>query len=506
MDFSGGVNKIKEEITSFFKKYWFGVVISIILFYGFIFRLEGFIIRENWIDEIALACNFVENNGFLWIFKPLNHDQIAPPLFLAAAKIFTTIFKGAEWSYRIIPALSAMASIPVFYFVSKKFLSARHSIIFANFLYAVNFALIRYATEFKQYQTDILIFMVLLLYLSNKNLQNIDFKGGVKYSIIFTIAFFVSQPTIFLVFGFVLYNVILKIKTDGIKDIKNLLKICAVPVIPLIFVLLYKYLTPKDLTDFMNDWWDDGFITFKNFFHIIVENTNFFFYNIKCFYMLAPFIFAGFFVYIFKRNKTTDIFMLSLFGVFLAGMLKFYPYLHRLILFLFPFFILFICKIFDYFKFKNKGLNKVFTIGIIAFSFLFLNLYLNYVICKNRNITFVGISRARTATLILNELHKKGEPVFVPESNRIFYAFYDDCIGLKFKEETIWLDEMTEESLSKIANTIDKNKLYWVYIPSYSKDRPGVDYFENWIEKTGRIVLYRIKFRRASYIYKVKFL
>ncbi len=163
----------------FLKKYWYHILIFAIIICAIVFRVEALRIRESWWDEAALAYNFVENEGILWTFKPLAHFQMAPPLFLILTKFVTSIFQGTEWSYRIIPFLSSIISIPVFYILSTKFLTQKRAVIFANFLYAVNFALIRWATEFKQYSGDILIFMLVFLWLNNfdkKELQGL--KGG----------------------------------------------------------------------------------------------------------------------------------------------------------------------------------------------------------------------------------------------------------------------------------------------------------------------------------------
>lgn len=165
----------------FLKKYWYHILIFAIIICAIVFRVEALHIRESWWDEAALAYNFVENEGILWTFKPLAHFQMAPPLFLILTKFVTSIFQGTEWSYRIIPFLSSIISIPVFYILSTKFLTQKRAVIFANFLYAVNFALIRWATEFKQYSGDILIFMLAFLWLNNfdkKELQSL--KGGGK--------------------------------------------------------------------------------------------------------------------------------------------------------------------------------------------------------------------------------------------------------------------------------------------------------------------------------------
>ncbi len=489
----------------FLKKYWYHILIFAIIICAIVFRVEALRIRESWWDEAALAYNFVENEGILWTFKPLAHFQMAPPLFLILTKFVTSIFQGTEWSYRIIPFLSSIISIPVFYILSTKFLTQKRAVIFANFLYAVNFALIRWATEFKQYSGDILIFMLVFLWLNNfdkKELQGL--KGGVKLTLIFTILFFISQPTIFLLFGFLAYHFLSNVNNYK-TTYKILFKLCLIPILPLLSVFLYKNSMPGSTDVFMYAWWGDGFITIKYIPHIVKENLNFFFYNIKCLMFLAPLIFAGFFICLFSKDKIYRFLMLCIFGAIAAGVFRFYPYLHRLILFLFPFFIIFIAKVFD-FKIQNKVFDKILSFCLIGFTCIFLVLYSGKIICKNRTSEFDNISKASTVSLILkDQFNNKTDILIYPRYNKIFYIFYKDCLKINIKKEnTLELLFFDKDNLKNSLANIDKDKNYWIYIPSYYTKPSGAENLLDYVKNNGTI-LYQKKLGIASHLYKVKF-
>lgn len=472
---------------------------------SFAFRLEALKSKESWWDEVALACNFIENKGFFWAFKPLKYFQMAPPLFLILTKLINLIFNGAEFSYRIIPFLASITSIPVFYILSTKFLTHKRTIIFANFLYAVNFALIRWSTEFKQYSSDVLIFMLVLLWLNNFNPKKLqDIKEGIKIAVIFTALFFISQPVIFLLFGFITYIFLLNVDDYRITY-KTLRNLCLIPIVPIVCVFLYKSSIPYSTDVFMHYWWRDGFITIKSVMHIIKENLNFFFYNIKCLMFLAPLIFIGFFISIFNKDKIYKMLIFSIFGIIAASIFGFYPYLHRLILFLFPFFIIFIAKVFDL-KIHNKILNKILSSCLIAFVIVFLFLYSGQFICKNRISEFDRISKAKTVSVILKEQFNNNTDILIyPRYNKIFYIFYKDCLKLDIKKEnTIELLFFDEDAINNALKNINTDKNYWIYIPSYYTKPSGGKNLLSYIENNG-VILYEIKYNIASHLYKVRF-
>ena len=413
------LNIIKNTVGAFLIKYWYFILICFILLLSAAFRIEVYFLdRQFWPDEAALAANVVDNNGFLWAFLPLNYFQIAPPLFLILTKIITSFFGASEMAFRFLPFLASLISIPVFYMLSKKFLNTKHAIIFANFLYAINFALIRYSSEFKQYSADILIFMLVLLWLSKLDVKDLTIQSILVLNIVFSLLFFISQPTVFLLFGLIAFTLL--------KNIKNY-KFCLIGILPLAAVILYKIQMPSNVTAYMQQYWADGFISFCTIRQFLTENLNFFFYGIKCLKFLIPFIFIGFLIFLYKTYKmdakVNKIFIFSLFGVVLASALHLYPALNRMILFLFPFVIIFISSVFD-FKMKNVHFGKALTIFIIVFSLLFFILFDAKIICKNRNNIILDCCRGRDLAIILKENFNKDDILIISKFNECFYRYY----------------------------------------------------------------------------------
>lgn len=329
------VNEFAGKIFGFFKKHWFYIVLLIIFTVGISYRLEAYIFGD-WLgfDEAQLACNFLNHKGFLWVFRPLDNIQVAPPIFLLGTKVLTLFFGSGEYTLKFIPFLASVLSVFVFYFLSKKFLKSPAAIIIANSLFATNFIIVNYAAVFKQYSLDVLVFMAVLLWVSNLKSNNFTLKKCAVYGILFTIFFFVSQPVVFILFGFVLYNF------KRIKDFKFWL----IPLIPLSFVLLYKFSMPKDLNVYMDDYWQLGFVAFGHITDLIRENIIFFLIGGKHLLPFVPLVFIGALISVFRAFRVQNelfkincILLLSLFGAILASALRLYPLLGRTIVYLFPF-------------------------------------------------------------------------------------------------------------------------------------------------------------------------
>lgn len=484
----------------FIKKYWYLLIISLIFCFSISFRFEAYFLnRQFWYDEAALASNFLEHSGFIWIFQHLNHFQMAPPLFLGTVFLLVSIFGKSDLVFRFLPFFCSILSIFVFYKLSKKFLKTKFSIIFANFLFAANIALILYGIEFKQYSSDILIFMSGLIWISKQNLENITFKDILKYNIVFTILFLASQPAIFLLFGFVLYGII--------QNRKNF-KIYFIPVFPMLCAILYKVSMPENLSENMREYWQFAFISGENVFNILKENLNFFFLHIKCLGFLTPLIFAGFIIFIFKnKTKIAHILILSLTGAALASILHFYPLVQRLSLFTFPFVIIFIASCFD-FKFPSEKINKIFFSGFIIFIFLFLILFQAKVICKERMDIFSGFIRARDISIILKEnFDNKKDILLIPGSNKLYYNYYAGTLKLNIDKNNIIVFE-DKDDLNEILNKANKEKSYWIFITSNFSTGLIEPHIKEKLKKNKNIfIIYEIKFtafkKYPSCLYKI---
>jgi uncharacterized membrane protein len=148
-----------------------------------------------------LALNIV-NRSFVELLQPqLDYGQTAPPGFLLVQKLLTALLGNTDYVLRIFPLICGLASIWAMYALAKRLLVDRLSIIAAIALFAVSDRLIYYASEAKQYSSDVLICLLLLLAIArdfDRNLSNQDF---VLLAALGTAALWFSHPALFILAG-----------------------------------------------------------------------------------------------------------------------------------------------------------------------------------------------------------------------------------------------------------------------------------------------------------------
>jgi hypothetical protein len=112
------------------------------------------------LDEIALVVNVVERRWMDLLFQPLAHAQVAPVGFLFLTKANTVWAGNGEAALRLLPFLSSLASLVLFWRVSRRCLSASAAMA-ALAVFAVSPTLVLYAGVAKPYSGDVAIALAL---------------------------------------------------------------------------------------------------------------------------------------------------------------------------------------------------------------------------------------------------------------------------------------------------------------------------------------------------------
>ncbi len=160
--------------------FYFFIVLGIFL------RLYRYLSNSSlWVDEAKLALNIV-NSSFFDLLGPLiNPPQFAPVGFVLSTKFLTVVFFENELTLRLIPLISAILSIFLFFSICKKLLDQKSLLIAVSF-FSISEYLIQYSSEFKQYSSDV-FFSLLLVYMALKIDEEAD--GSSKLMSILTLGF-----------------------------------------------------------------------------------------------------------------------------------------------------------------------------------------------------------------------------------------------------------------------------------------------------------------------------
>lgn len=407
--------KIKEIGFYFF--------VAALLLLGIYFRVLFFSYgRPFWNDESAMALNLIPRS-FGQLFLPMDYWQFSPPLFSCAAKFFSLFVSKYEYAYRIPALLSSILSIPVFFLFCKKFLEKKISLFFALMIFVFNYKLIYYSAELKQYSTDIVIFLLILLSFFYIDFTKIKNYVLVLTGLIFGLSFWFSYSAVFGVFCLgVVYLV---------KDIKNWKKYCFL-FVPCAVSALFLYLFIHNISssDYLHSFWAKGFIAknFSNLFDVIQANARFYFLNFSNKFFIYLLFFSGL-ICVFWKLKEVKYFLLVVPVIFacVLSYLHVYPFYDRVTIYLSSVIFVIMAKCFDVMNLRFKFLN-VLVVSTLFFYFGF-NQYLlvqSQVIEKRYYVEntpmFLKIAESKM---------KEGDVLYIASQSYINYRMYKDTVKIK---------------------------------------------------------------------------
>lgn len=115
-----------------------------------------------WLDEVAIARNIFDRQLVPLLTAPLDYGQTAPPGFLIAEKTATLVMGPTDRALRLFPFACAVAAVPLFALLAHQLLRAAPALV-ALALFVAAFPLTYFTTQAKQYSSDVLVIVILLL-------------------------------------------------------------------------------------------------------------------------------------------------------------------------------------------------------------------------------------------------------------------------------------------------------------------------------------------------------
>jgi len=128
---------------------------------GASFRLvQFFAVRSLWLDESMLALN-IASRSLGELLRPLDYDQVAPPLFLWLGRLAIRVAGTNEMALRACPMLTSLALPPLLALVAYRWLGPAASLATIA-LASFSPTLVFYANEAKPYGSDAFVTVALL--------------------------------------------------------------------------------------------------------------------------------------------------------------------------------------------------------------------------------------------------------------------------------------------------------------------------------------------------------
>ena len=155
--------------------------------------------RSLWFDEALLALNIL-NRSYSQLIKPLDYNQGAPVGFLLLERLVGMHFGFGEHALRLVPLIAGLGSLLFFYKVAQ-FILPPKAVWIATGLAAVCPHLIYYASELKQYSTDVLVATALSFVVLTFVSRSPDVTIGVVLAVAGAVAIWISHPAVIVLVG-----------------------------------------------------------------------------------------------------------------------------------------------------------------------------------------------------------------------------------------------------------------------------------------------------------------
>jgi hypothetical protein len=453
------------------KKFLLWIIVSIWVI-GIVLRLDVFLINKPlWHDECSLALSLLDR-GIFDYFRPLEHFQCAPPFFMILTNLITKIFGIKEFSLRLIPLLAGILSMPAFFILTKKIFKNSWTIIIGNLLFAINYQLICYSQEFKQYSLDTLLCILTIYYLVDFDIKLATKKQVTIFAIIIALLPLLSFPTVFILLSYFIIQFLKHKKTVLLK-----LFLSAIPIFLTLLVYYIKVAVSSHTAQIENGsyMWDAGFLKLSIPSLISVLKLNF-----DYFFIPNTAILLGLILLILGIKNEKGLLTGTIATSLIVSFLKFYPLYQRTCLYLIPIFLILLLIPLDKISKPKKLYSTIVILLTIGYFGNYMHGYKDFV---NNNIE--NKEDAKSTLKILKDNYKTGEIVCFNDASTsefIFYGRYYNFVPIP----NIKITAQPEENYITILNQLPKGYTYWFYYPFEFTKSPVINTLKEW-SKTKKI-------------------
>lgn len=212
------------------------------------------------LDEAALARNIADRGFGDLVAQPLDYDQVAPAFFLLLEKSATLLFGDSEFSLRLLPLLAALALIPVFFLLARRFLP-RQIVPAACLMFAFAYSFVSYAAAAKQYSSDMLAATALVLLAHSFSRQGFDDGLGFKVALAGVPLVLISFPAVPIAAFLGAWLLVVRQRRKEPQPIAGLLTVLAAwGVSAAVAAGLALRGADPSTREYMNDFWHSGFV------------------------------------------------------------------------------------------------------------------------------------------------------------------------------------------------------------------------------------------------------
>ena len=181
------------------RRRWIDATLLALLVIGAGLRLRQYLANTSlWLDEIFLTTNILHRSLHQLLASPLDYGQVAPMGFLLIEKILTMSLGPSDAVLKLYPFICSLAGLLAFACVVRRLLGGIAAPV-ALALFATAPSLIAFATQVKQYSSDVAIAVILLLVATDLATKDLSLRRSLVAGAIGSVAVWFSQPAILVV-------------------------------------------------------------------------------------------------------------------------------------------------------------------------------------------------------------------------------------------------------------------------------------------------------------------
>ena len=467
----------------------------IIVGFGILIRLVQYLYnRSLWADEAVLALNIVDRS-YLGLLQPLDYDQAAPIGFLLVEKLAVQLLGNNEYALRLFPLFSGIISLLLFYQLAKRFIP-KAAIPIALALFASLNYLVYYASEVKQYSTDVAIALISCLVAVHLGNPKLSRTRIITVSLVGAIAIWFSHPAIFVLAGVGIASLLISIISKQKLKVTNILVI-SVSWLLSFAISYFGFIRKIGGNEDLLTSWKRAFPSSPFDIIWLLDAFGQFFYKPLGFTGgmdgVAIFAFLIGCISCFYRNKKTLAILLSpLFITLVAAYLHKYPFRSRLVLFLAPFIILLIAEGVKYLVNKNRP-KLFYILGIVI---LFLLLAPPLANASDLLVNPYLKEEIKPVISYVKTNQKAGDVLYIFQRGRYQFEYYAKKYGYAEGDYIVGVEDLDKydgKNLSpteanRYKNDLDKlrgNKRVWL-IFSHAERKQENEFINTYLDKIGK--------------------
>lgn len=189
-------------------------VVAILAFGAFLRTIQYGALGSMWLDELAIALNVTERSLGELVLRSLDHGQVAPPGFLALAKVGTWLLGGGEAGLRLFPWLASLGALVLFWRVAIRVVDGIE-LPAGLLVFAASPALVWQAASAKQYSGDVFVTLLLLLLALRIDEGRGGVRGAAVAGAVGGAAILASQPAVLVAAGLGVVLAVRRVRARG---------------------------------------------------------------------------------------------------------------------------------------------------------------------------------------------------------------------------------------------------------------------------------------------------